>query len=75
MESKGATLEELAPLISGQKGLEVFQTGELDRGLVSVGQVVGLIHSIPTVKEVVDSIIAGAKAIGLRFNSMGVFAQ
>lgn len=53
MEKQGATLEELAPLLSGEKELEVFKTGELDRGLVASGQVVGLIHDIPTVKEVI----------------------
>ncbi len=74
MEKQDATLEELAPIMSGQKGLEVFETGELDRGLVASGQVVGLIQDIPTVKEVIDSIIAEAKAIGQRLSSMEVFA-
>lgn len=74
MEKQGATLEELAPLLSGEKELEVFKTGELDQGLVACGQVVGLIHDIPTVKEVIDSIIAEAKDIGQRLISMGVFA-
>jgi len=75
MEKQGATLEELAPLITGQKGLEVYQTGELDRGLVACGQVVGLIHDIPTVKEVIDSIIAEAKAVGQRLTAIGVFTS
>jgi len=74
MEKQGATLEELASLISGQKGAEVFKTGELDQGLVSAGQVVGIIHSIPTAKEVINSIITEAKAIGQRLASAGVFA-
>ena len=73
MEKGGATLEELAPLLTGTKGKELLETGELDKGLLACGQVVGLIHDIPTVKEVIDSIIAEAKVIGQRLTSMGVF--
>jgi len=36
---------------------------DLDRGMMACGQVVGLIHDIPTVKEAVDNIINGARAI------------
>lgn len=75
MEKRGATLEELAPLLTGKRGKELLETGDLDRGLLACGQIVGLIHDIPTVKEVIDSIIAEAKAIGQRLASLGVFAQ
>jgi nitronate monooxygenase len=61
MEKQGATLEQLAPLISGEKGRELLESGELDRGLLTAGQVVGLIRDIPTVKEVIDSIISEAR--------------
>ena len=73
MEKRGATLEELAPLISGEKGLEVLETGEMDRGLVSFGQVVGLIHHIPTVKQLIEDIIHEAEEIMSRFSIEGVF--
>jgi len=63
MEENGATLEELAPLLSGLRGLKALQTGELDDALFACGQVVGLINDIPTVKEVIDSIISGAERI------------
>ena len=63
MEENGATLEELAPLLSGLRGLKALQTGELDDALFACGQVVGLINDIPTVKEVIDSIISGAEKI------------
>ena len=61
MEKQGATLERLAPLISGERGRELLESGELDRGLLTAGQVVGLIRNIPTVKEVIDSIISQAR--------------
>ena len=73
MEKRGATLEELAPLISGQKGLEVFKTGDLDSGLVACGQVVGLIRDIPTIKQLVDGIIHEAEDIMSRFGVETMF--
>ena len=47
MEKQGATVEEMAPLISGQEGKELLETGE-GAGLQACGQVVGLIHDIPS---------------------------
>jgi len=73
MEKQGATLEELAPLLSGEKGLEVLKTGELDRGLVSCGQVVGLIQYIPTVKQLVEDIVHEAEEVMSRFSRKTVF--
>lgn len=70
MESRGATLEELAPLITGQRGKKLLETGDLDYGLQSCGQVVGLIHDVPTVKELMDRIIGEAKGIIGRLQTM-----
>ncbi|MBT9148750.1 MAG: NAD(P)H-dependent flavin oxidoreductase [Dehalococcoidia bacterium] len=67
MEKRGAALEELVPLISGQGGKELLETGELDRGLQACGQVVGLIHDMPSVKEVIDRIVDEARDIVERF--------
>ena len=47
MEKKGASIEKLAPLVSGEKGRELLQTGELDRGIMTAGQVIGIIKDIP----------------------------
>ena len=63
MEERGATLEELAPLLSGLRGLKALQTGEMDDALFACGQVVGLIKDIPTVKELIDRIIDEAEKI------------
>ncbi len=63
MEEKGATLQELAPLLSGLRGLEALQTGNLDDALFACGQVVGLIDNIPTVEELINSIISEATNI------------
>lgn len=63
MESKGATLEELASLLSGERGEKLLQTGELNYGLLACGQVVGLIHHIPTVRDLIQTIINDAENI------------
>ncbi|HJX03642.1 MAG TPA: nitronate monooxygenase [Dehalococcoidia bacterium] len=63
MEKDGASIEQLAPLISGEKGRELLETGDLDRGTIFLGQAIGLIHDVPTVKEMVDDIIKGAVEI------------
>jgi nitronate monooxygenase len=66
LEEKGATLEELVPLISGEKSRQAISAGEAVNALLPCGQVVGLIHDIPTMKEIVDSIIKGAMGVDKR---------
>lgn len=71
MEQKGATLQDLIPLIAGAEARDAWDKGDVQRGMMSCGQVVGLIHEVPTVKEVVDSIISGAKEILDRLSRLG----
>lgn len=70
MEAAGASLEEMAPLISGQCGRTLQETGDLEHGLQSCGQVVGLIRDIPSVKELIDGIIREASHITARLHSL-----
>ena len=70
LEERGATLEELLPVVSGEKSLNAISAGDVDNSLLACGQVVGLIHDIPTVKEAVDSIINGALEIEERLGSI-----
>ena len=74
MEQKGATLEELLPLLSGQRGRNTYATGDVSGASISVGQVVGLIHDVPSVKEIIDGIISEAKLIVQRLHNMGITA-
>ena len=68
MEQRGATLEELLPMISGQRGVNTYATGDVSSASISVGQVVGLVHDIPSVKEIIDGIISEAEQIVKRIN-------
>ncbi len=64
-------IEDIAELVSGQRGVKVYEKGEPDFGIWSAGMIQGLIHDIPTVKELVDTIIREAEAIyGERFHAM-----
>jgi len=63
MEQEGASLEELLPVISGLKEKELFETGDLDAGIMHCGQVSGLIQEVPTVKEIIDGIMSEAKSL------------
>ena len=73
MEEKGATLEELLPLISGDRGRNAYITGDVSNATISVGQVVGLIRNIPSVKEIIESILSEAKLIGQRLHNIGIY--
>jgi nitronate monooxygenase len=57
----GATIEDIKHLVDGRKGLEMLQTGDLTRGVLSAGQVVGLIRDVPSVAELVGRIMDEAK--------------
>lgn len=62
-EQAGATLEDLLPLISGRRaGRAVYGEGDPEGGVWSLGQSVGLIDSIPTVAELIQSMIQEAES-------------
>jgi nitronate monooxygenase len=59
----GATFEEVKHLVSGAQGAKLLRDGDLSLGVYWAGMVQGLIHDIPTVKELIDRIIAEAEGI------------
>lgn len=69
-EDRGAGIEELLPLISGKANRRAGLEGDMDQGFVWAGQGVGLIKNIPTVKELLDEIVADAKKALDRARSM-----
>jgi nitronate monooxygenase len=58
-----AVFEDIRPFVSGARGREALETGNLDAGLVWAGQVQGLIHDVPTCKDLIDRIMRDAEAI------------
>lgn len=63
MEKRNASIDELAPLVSGLRGKKVFETGDLDYGVWTAGMVAGIIRDIPSVAELVTRIVEEAKDI------------
>lgn len=55
--------DDIAPLVKGVKGRELFEHGDLDRGIWSAGMVIGLIDDIPTCKELIERIVHDAEQI------------
>jgi len=57
----GAKFEDVADLVKGARGREGLETGDTDHGVWTAGMVQGLIHDVPTVKDLVDRIVAEAE--------------
>jgi NAD(P)H-dependent flavin oxidoreductase YrpB (nitropropane dioxygenase family) len=55
-ESTTGKFEEVAPFVSGKRGRQVFLNGDKDFGVWTAGQVIGLIHDIPTCEELISRI-------------------
>ena len=73
LEKQGTDIHQLESLISGRAGLKLLESGDIDNGLLSVGQVVGLVHDIPTVKELIDRIIKEAEEVVSNIAARGIF--
>lgn len=64
IESKGDTkIEDIAPFVSGLVGKEMLEDGEMEKGVLSAGQSMGLVRDVPTCRELFDRIMAEAEAI------------
>ena len=63
LEKQGAKFEDVRELVAGARGRQVYEIGDPDCGVWSAGMIQGLIHDVPTVKELVDRIVSEAEAI------------
>jgi nitronate monooxygenase len=63
LEDKGATQEVIIPMLAGERSLKAMEAGDVEGALLACGQVVGLIHDIPTVKELVERIMGETTAV------------
>jgi len=55
-------------LISGDKVRKAYETGDVENAIITAGQVVGLIHDIPSVKEIIDRIMLETENVITRLN-------
>jgi NAD(P)H-dependent flavin oxidoreductase YrpB (nitropropane dioxygenase family) len=63
LEKQGAKFEDVRDLVAGARGRKVYEIGDPEYGIWSAGMIQGLIYDVPTVKELVDRIMAEAEAI------------
>jgi len=56
-------IDDVAELVAGARGKNVYQTGDVQEGLWSAGMVAGVIHDVPTCKELIERIVADAEAV------------
>ncbi|KAL8966326.1 MAG: hypothetical protein Q9183_003422 [Haloplaca sp. 2 TL-2023] len=69
-ESTSGKFEDVAPYVSGKRGRQVFLNGDVDYGVWTAGQVIGLIHDIPTCSELISRIEKEAQDTLTRTSSL-----
>lgn len=57
----GATFDDIRPLVVGARGKAALASGEVDGGVVSAGQCIGLIHDVPTCAELLERMVADCR--------------
>jgi nitronate monooxygenase len=70
LEAKGASLQELAPFISGRTSAQGWVEGTYDEGMYPGGQVVGRINDNPTVAELIQRIVDEAVEVKEKMDKM-----
>jgi nitronate monooxygenase len=63
MEREGMGIAEIGPIVAGAKGRVVYETGDVEHGIWSAGTSMGLIHDIPSCKDLVERTVREAKEI------------
>jgi len=71
IEAAGGDFSQVHGLVSGENQEKAWSTGDIEAGMVTVGQCGGLIHDIPSCEDLVKNIMSGAeKIINERLASM-----
>jgi nitronate monooxygenase len=64
IESRGNTrIEDIISHVSGLAGKEMLENGNMEKGTLAAGQSIGMIHDIPSCRELLDRIMEEAEAI------------
>ena len=63
IERGGGTFDDIRDLVAGARGRKVFENGDLDAGIWTVGLCQGLIDDIPTVAELVERMVGEAELL------------
>ncbi len=63
MEDAGASFQEVATLQNAAHMKHAFDTGDLENGILTIGESVGLVHDVLPVKEIMDKMVADCFAL------------
>ncbi len=63
IEAAGGGFEEVHEYVSGTNQEKAWTTGDIEAGMVTAGLSGAFVHDVPTCQEVIDTIMADAKAI------------
>lgn len=68
--NRGGQFEDVRQLVAGVRGRKVYETGDTNAGIWTVGMVQGLIRDIPTAAEIVTRIVEEAEATFSRLSDL-----
>jgi NAD(P)H-dependent flavin oxidoreductase YrpB (nitropropane dioxygenase family) len=57
----GCEFEDVRPLVAGVRGRAALRLGEVDAGIVSAGQCIGLIDDVPTCAELIERMVTDCR--------------
>ena len=63
LEANQAGLPEILNIAAGEKARKMYNEGDLDAGIISCGQGIGMVHDIPTLKDLFERIMGEAEEI------------
>ncbi|MDO9409383.1 nitronate monooxygenase family protein [Patulibacter sp.] len=72
--NKGGEFKDVQSLVAGSRGREVYEQGDPERGVWSVGLVQGIINDVPTCHELVERMVAEADEL-IRGRLTGLLGQ
>lgn len=70
LEAKHATLEELVKAAGGAHDKAMFESGDVERGTISVGQGIGSCREVKPMKEIVRELMAEAGQVAQRMSKL-----
>ena len=70
MEEQGATLEEILPVVSGEKNMVATVAGDVDNSILPCGQIVGMVDDIPSMKDIIERIMRETEDIYGKLSSV-----
>ena len=63
LENAQADVAEILKVVAGENARRMYDTGDVDVGILPCGQGIGLVHDIPTIKELFERIVKEATDI------------